>query len=74
MIRKCLAAQEGNCYACDSVCVVCGTKKYSVNTDCAICLMCEEERTPANVLEKLKKAEVQQEKPPLLVTETGVKS
>lgn len=40
-VRKCLSAQNGKCYQCDSVCVCCGTKKYSVETECELCMLCE---------------------------------
>lgn len=71
--RRCLAAQEGNCYACDAVCIACGTKKYSVNTECALCLFCEKERTPQKVLDRMKEAELRREKHPLIIiAESGV--
>lgn len=43
MIRKCKAAQESLCYDCETACVVCGTKKFSVDEDCTLCMYCEEQ-------------------------------
>lgn len=43
MIRKCKAAQESLCYNCTCACPACGTKKFSVDEDCALCMYCEEQ-------------------------------
>lgn len=40
-VRKCKAAEQGLCYNCDTVCVACGTKRFSVFEGCALCMYCE---------------------------------
>ena len=58
--RKCLAAQEGLCYHCDSPCIACGTKKFSVNEDCELCLYCEDQYPIKQKKKKYEKPDIRE--------------
>lgn len=71
--RKCLAAQQNSCNECNNPCIACGTKKFTVNTDCELCKSCEKDRLSPSVLDRMKNAEVRREKHPLIIiAESGV--